>query len=404
MSNVSIESKRLDNLVKKVGSGITPKGGSSSYKLSGIPFIRSQNVRDNRIVFDDIAYIDNVQHKKMSGSVVQNRDVLLNITGASIGRSAVYEGDDEANVNQHVCIIRTNESLNPYYLNAWLTSKFGQKQIQLCQAGGNREGLNFQQIRSFKIPLVTLGEQTKIAQLLSTWDKSIEATERLLENSKKRKKALMQQLLTGKKRLPGFHGGWKKIEIREFCEIYDGTHQTPNYVENGIPFFSVEHLTAGNFSKTKFIEKVIFDKESEKKKIRRGDILMTRIGDIGTIKLVDWDFESTFYVSLALIRAYGEISPEFLSYYMKGVDFQRELWQRTIHVAFPKKINLGDIGKCKIGIPPLNEQLRICEMLRPFFQEEDVINKKLEILGQQKIALMQQLLTGKKRIKFEEAD
>ena len=172
----SIES--LGNVTEKVGSGVTPRGGSNSYKLSGIPLIRSQNVLWGKLDLSDVAYIDELQHNKMKGSFVYKNDVLLNITGASIGRVAVSD-IDEANVNQHVCIIRSEE-LNSEYLKSFLLSFQGQKQIEQCQAGGNRQGLNFEQIKSFKLPVPPFPEQQKIAKILSI----VNPTKKCYDNSK----------------------------------------------------------------------------------------------------------------------------------------------------------------------------------------------------------------------------
>ena len=135
-------------------------------------------------------------------SKLQENDVLLNISGASIGRSTVVSKNIlPANVNQHVCIIRTIERINAAYLSSYLISEGGQNQIFRLQAGGNREGINFQEIRSFKIPLPSIQEQQKIAAILSEVDAKIEREESQKAYLEKLKKGLMQQLLTGKKRV-----------------------------------------------------------------------------------------------------------------------------------------------------------------------------------------------------------
>ena len=149
------EDGELGPKASKVGSGITPAGGDKNYKQGGRPFVRSQNVGWGILLLDDVAYIDDETHDSFNSTEIQVRDVLLNITGASIGRSAVAdERIASGNVNQHVCIIRTKSNdLNPFYLNQYLISQRGQKQINSFQAGGNRQGLNFAQIRSFALPL-----------------------------------------------------------------------------------------------------------------------------------------------------------------------------------------------------------------------------------------------------------
>ncbi|MGL0931573.1 restriction endonuclease subunit S [Vibrio vulnificus] len=187
----------------KVGSGVTPKGGSKAYVDSGIPLIRSQNVLFGKFKLDDVAFITEQQHDKMKGSKLQPRDVLLNITGASIGRCAVLPEDfDEGNVNQHVCIIRTSESIDPDFCGWFLNSNLGQKQIWNLQAGGNREGLNFQQIRSFKIPVFSIEEQCSIVEILSTVSDKLNLLETQKAETQQLKQGLMQKLLTGEWRVP----------------------------------------------------------------------------------------------------------------------------------------------------------------------------------------------------------
>ena len=157
----------IGELTTKVGSGVTPRGGEAVYKSEGHPFVRSQNVGLGHLILDDIAYIDEDTHQRQKNTELQLDDVLLNITGASIGRSAlVNQQIVGGNVNQHVCIIRANKKLIPSFLCNFLLSQYGQKQIESFQAGGNRQGLNFEQIKSIKIGLPSVEEQKKIADLL----------------------------------------------------------------------------------------------------------------------------------------------------------------------------------------------------------------------------------------------
>ena len=193
---------KLNSHVAKVGSGVTPKGGSDSYLSSGIPLIRSQNVLVGRLSLDDVVFISYEQHEKMRNSALSPNDVLLNITGASIGRSAVLPADFEVgNVNQHVCIIRTDATLSPHFLCQYLNSEMGQKQVDKFQAGGNREGLNYQQIRSFDVPLPPVPEQHEIASALSSVDEKISVLTAKQERYQTLKRGLMQKLLTGEWRV-----------------------------------------------------------------------------------------------------------------------------------------------------------------------------------------------------------
>ncbi|HWB27622.1 MAG TPA: restriction endonuclease subunit S [Chitinophagaceae bacterium] len=153
---------QIRHLNTKVGSGVTPKGGAEVYTEEGVIFIRSQNVHFDGLRLDDVVRIDLDTHEKMTGSKVQFKDVLLNITGASIGRCCVVDIHEEMNVNQHVCIIRPTQRVLPEYLNLVLQSNIGQVQIKLGTTGGNREGLTFEAIKEFTIPLPELTEQQEI--------------------------------------------------------------------------------------------------------------------------------------------------------------------------------------------------------------------------------------------------
>lgn len=193
----------LGEFSTKVGSGITPTGGSNVYKESGRPFVRSQNIGWGSLKLADLAFIDESTHSTFSTSEIQQGDVLLNITGASIGRCSIASKRLKGgNVNQHVCIIRMNNEISHEFLCYVLLSSIGQKQIESFQAGGNREGLNFGQIRSFLFPKPkTLSEQIEIAKVLSDLDGDISVWEGRLNKTKAIKQGMMQELLTGRTRL-----------------------------------------------------------------------------------------------------------------------------------------------------------------------------------------------------------
>ncbi len=160
-------------IASHVSSGSTPLGGDKTYLKEGILFIRSQNVLMNRLDLSDVAYISSEVHQRMNRTWVKKNDVLLNITGASIGRVSFFEGeDDTANVNQHVCIIRpVKTKILPQYLSFLISMPNYQKIILGKNAGATRQAFNFDQIKRFQIPLPAIPEQQKFAELVQKVEK-----------------------------------------------------------------------------------------------------------------------------------------------------------------------------------------------------------------------------------------
>ena len=158
---------RLLPLTIKIGAGSTPTGGAAVYSTSGIKFIRSQNVYDDGLILTDVAYISEEINQKKSGSIVKPKDILLNITGGSIGRCALVPDDfDIANVNQHVIIIRLVNPELRKYLHDVITSPYIQEQILSRQVGSGRGGLSAETLSTFLIPLPPMNEQVSIIKKL----------------------------------------------------------------------------------------------------------------------------------------------------------------------------------------------------------------------------------------------
>lgn len=190
----------------KIGSGVTPEGGASSYLDDGIPLLRSQNVHFDGLRLDDVAFISEETHDEMAGSHLKPRDVLLNITGASIGRCTfVPEDFGEGNVNQHVCIIRGNHKIDYRFLAAFLSSPIGQGQILSSFTGASRQGLSHKELGLIRIPLPSLEEQREIVIVLEE-HKSRQNQLRIniesqIETLIAYRKSLIHECVTGKRRI-----------------------------------------------------------------------------------------------------------------------------------------------------------------------------------------------------------
>ncbi len=398
------ELSSISNNSTKVGSGITPRGGATNYKAEGRPFIRSQNVGWGNLLLDEVVYIDEAIHSTFAATEIKSNDVLLNITGASIGRSAIAdERISGGNVNQHVCIIRVKpDELVPLFLNQFLISDDGQRQIDSFQAGGNREGLNFAQIRSFNVPLPKPPEQQKIAACLSSLDDLIAAQGRKVEALARHKKGLMQQLFpatdekggqtTPRLRFPEFRdaGPWEEKRLKDISPaIFDGTHQTPNYKTKGVPFFSVENIVSGKANK--FISKSDYDVATRKNKPEKGDVIITRIGKLGFSKVIDWDYDFSIYVTLAVIKRAKYFNSFFLHFYMQSARYQAEIIGKSLLNAVPCKTNMDELRNTLVLLPKPPEQQKIAACLSSLDDLIAAERRKVEALARHKKGLMQQL-------------
>jgi type I restriction enzyme, S subunit len=193
---------------------------------------------------------------------------------------------------------------------------------------------------------------------------------------------------------------WAISPLSALCRsICDGTHFTPRYVSHGVPFYSVENVTANDFSNTKFISESEHAALVKRCRPERGDILMTRIGSLGETKLLDWDVRASIYVSLALLKPNAQVHSRYLYVYSRSRAFVLDVERRSLLNAAPKKINMGDIGAIPVPVPGrLVEQEAIAEALSDadFLVEslEHLLTKKRLI----KRGVMQELLTGKRRL------
>ena len=195
---------KVGYFTKKIGSGKTPKGGAEIYSKKGILFLRSQNIYDTGLKLDDATYISEAIDLEMSATRVLKDDILLNITGGSIGRCCIYPFEETANVNQHVCIIRVNQNIiSPQFMHYLWVSNIGKISIDICQTGSNREGMNFNQISKTFFPLPFVDEQKEICDYLdqkcSAIDSTIANKQALIEKLTAYKKSLIYEVVTGKK-------------------------------------------------------------------------------------------------------------------------------------------------------------------------------------------------------------
>jgi type I restriction enzyme S subunit len=411
----------VEQISTRVGSGVTPTGGQDVYLPEGIKFVRSQNVTFAGLLLDDIAYIDSKTHAKMKRSEIFSNDILLNITGASIGRCCVVpENFGLANVNQHVCAIRLKKLDREMskYLCYVLSSRIGQRQIEILNAGGNREGLNYQQIRSFFIPYPPYPEQFAIAAVLSTVDDAIEKSDQLIAKCKRIKQGLMQDLFrygideNGQIRSEQTHR-FKDSPLGRIPEEWEVKilEDIGNWFSGGTPSMSDDRFWSGNIpwvsakdmKVTRLWDSLLHISEIAVGKgtrlAPRGAILMVVRGMILAHSLPVGFAERPLAFNQdmkALVVRVG-IENEFVFQWFQANAIRiLSITGEATHGT--KRLPSQDLFAVKIAIPPLSEQSRIAAALTASDEaiaKEEAYRQKLLAL---KRGLMEDLLTGKVRV------
>ena len=231
----------------------------------------------------------------------------------------------------------------------------------------------------------TSGNECKmIVTILSLVDSRIEKQCEIIDQLKKYKRGVIQKFFSEKDMAQ-----WKVVKLKDVVDIFDGTHQTPNYKSEGVRFISVENIL-NPLSTEKYISDDDYRKEF-KIHPEYGDVLMTRIGDIGRTYYIDFNVDMAYYVSLALFKCSSKIDGRYLAAYISTNNFQKELWERTLHIAFPKKINTGEIGECFIRLPNTARQIAISDQLNLVEQKIRLAEKQHDLLQAMRKGLLQQL-------------
>lgn len=295
--------------------------------------------------------------------------------------------------------IWTKEGLFADYLFYYMLGpKFYSTAVSMSMRTGMPK-INRTDLDTIKINIPPLPEQQKIAKILSTWDKAISTTERLIENSTQQKKALMQQLLTGKKRLldesgKRFEGEWKDATVSSFGKVITGN--TPPKNDSSNYDGSISWATAEDFKRKYVSNTKVKLTESGATKARivpKGSVLVTCIASIGKNAIANEDLATNQQINSVVINKKN--SNEFFYYLIEFNSHKLLAWAGT--TALPI-LNKTSFEKVKFIVPNLKEQQKIATVLTNADKEIGLLEQQLADLQQEKKALMQQLLTGKKRV------
>ena len=396
------EVKKLEDVVsktRKITYGIVVPG---PYEPNGNLMIRAKDYSFGWQPIESIYRVSDKMHQSYKRSQVRKGDVLLTIVG-SIGNTAIVPEDLEgANITQQTARLSFDEHDANFFYSV-MSSETGKKEIYRYAKSGVQPSLNLADIAKFKVPVPPFPEQQKIAKILSTWDKAISTTERLIENSTQQKKALMQQLLTGKKRLlddegKRFESEWEEVKLGKVADVRDGTHDSPEFIDVGYPLITSKNLLSSgrlDLSNVKFISEEDYLQINKRSGVNDGDILFGMIGTIGNPVKV----KSSNYAikNVALIKETGGLLNSFLIYYLSSHDIDKQI-HRLNAGGTQKFVALGVLRNLVIRLPTQQEQQKIATVLTNADKEIELLEQQLADLQQEKKALMQVLLTGKKRV------
>ncbi|HCE2115956.1 restriction endonuclease subunit S [Vibrio parahaemolyticus] len=411
------ESVRLSKISETVTSG--SRDWAQYYSDSGSKFIRMTNLPRDGIYLklDDLKFV-NVQSDSSDGkrTSLKEGDLLISIT-AELGKIGWVPPElGEAYINQHTALVRIKKDCaEPKYVAYLLSSHAMNHKINRLNDSGAKAGLNLPTIRSIPMALPPLPEQRKIAKILSTWDKAIATTEKLIETSKQQKKALMQQLLTGKRRLVNsetgktFDGEWEKINFGEVITHVGGT-ALEKYVKEDAAY---HFISIGNYSMDgRYVDKgqrIVLNDKTKSKLLYKDDLVMvlndkTKTGDIiGATILIDSDDKYIYNQRSERISVDNGINVRFFWFLLNSKYFRTEVFNRS-QGGTQIYVNFGALKSISLSLPSHQEQQKIASVLTVADSEVDVLEAKLAHFKQEKKALMQQLLTGKRRVKIEEIE
>ena len=376
----------IEEICSKIGSGSTPRG--SNYSANGIPFFRSQNVYNDRLVYDDIKYISEEVHQKMKGTEVLANDLLLNITGGSLGRCAVVPADFNCgNVSQHVCIMRS-VLVEPEYFHALVLSSYFAKSMKIT--GSGREGLPKYSLEQMAFPLPPLSEQQRIVmeieKLFALIDQIEHSKVNLQTIIKQTKSKILDLAIHGKlvpqdpndepaiellKRInPDFTpcdnghytqlpNGWTVATMQVLCSLVDGDKQKGiERINLDVKYLRGERdaktLTSGKYVTANSLL-ILVDGENS------GEVFRTSIDG----------YQGSTFKQLLINENMNE------EYVLQAINLHRKVLRESkVGSAIPH-LNKKLFKAIEIPIPPYKEQQRIIKAITKAFMSLDLIMESL---------------------------
>lgn len=374
MSYSQWNEKRLD---KCVSDFIDYRGKTVPKSEAGILLITARNVRMGFVDWSHNEYIPEESYDSWMDRGIPKAGDILFTTEAPLGNIALFPRKGKYALGQRLITIRADEyNLHGGFLLYFLLSSQGQNRIRVRATGSTALGIRQSELRKLKIPLPPLAEQKKIAAILSTWDDAIALVESLIVALTERKRGLMQRLLTGEMRFPGFDDEWEEVRLDRVLDIQYGKSPSEVREENGqFPIWG----TSGIVGRT---NEILCDRPA---------VIIGRKGTIDTPYLASepfWAIDTTFYGV-----PQNNIDVRWVYYVLDHKKLER--FNESSGVPSLLRNTLNTI---KIVIPQRNEQISISEVIETCDREMQLFKEKRNLIYKQKKGLMQRLLTGEVRV------
>ena len=398
-----------EDLTTKITKGSSPKWQGFEYQSDGVLFVTSENVRDGFLDVSKPKFLPIEFSQKARNSRLNYEDILVNIVGASIGRACQFNLKGvEANVNQAVCVLRLKPEFESQFVLYLLQAPHVQRRLLGERSDSARPNLSLTDFREFSLDLPPLPEQRKIAGILRTWDRAIETVEALIANARAQKQALMQQLLPQgttppRKRLPGFSGEWKQRTVTQLGRVESGgtpASGNPTYWGGDIAWVTPGEITKQQTRHLATTERTITKDglaESSTKLLPAGSVIVCTRATVGELAIATGPITTN--------QGFKNIVPsdrhdsDFIYYLLLH---NKKALNRVAAGSTFTEVSKADFERLTFIVPVLEGQRAIAGILIDSDETIHLRSTQLAALRREKVALMQQLLTGKRRVKVDD--
>jgi len=390
------EAPLLSDVSSLIANGFVGTATPHYTDETGVRYLYGTNIRANRIDLTGLRYVTHGFDEEVSKTQLKKGD-LLTVQSGHIGTTAVVPSELEG-ANCHALIVTRldHAQVDPDFLSQYLNSEIGTARMRGLEVGSTILHINTKDLKRFRIPLPPLPEQQKIAAILSTWDRAIDLTEKLIAAKQKRKQALMQQLLTGKVRFAGFSDKWLDVRMGDLFERRS---------ESGIsdlPMLSVT-MDQGMIRRDSIERKMDTKLNAEQHLlVRKGDIAynMMRMWQGASGLALEDGLVSPAYI---VLKPTSEVDPLFASYFFKLRHTVKQFEFYSFGITGDRlRLYYKDFASIPTKFPTLKEQKKIASVLSTTDCEIELYKSSFLQLQKQKKGLMQQLLTGKVRVKTDQ--